>query len=351
MDPYLLTNIRHPLQMISPGVLVLIALITILYLSRNTIWRLRKPIRRLMTSDPYSDFHYELNVVPTDPTSGDRYNPRSKWMNMGYWADAQTFPQACEALAKKVILSAHCVEGGRVLDVGHGCGDSLLLYLLDPSIPRPAFIQGITSERTQVNIATARCSSVTTSGDSTPPIIEILHGDAVYRPEGNGYPKTKQHPLDPMNSSSPFTSITAIDCAFHFRTRKMFLSQCLNRLAPGGYIGLADMGIVPVSTGPTYMHLLRNFLTRAICVVLSIPVENMLTPDAYLTELHDIGFVDCKINVITEDVFPPLAKFLQSRSYRKDLSPFWWFTGFIFDIWCRICGGTYIIVEARKPLA
>ncbi|KAE9411083.1 hypothetical protein BT96DRAFT_1054317 [Gymnopus androsaceus JB14] len=49
------------------------------------------------------------------------------------------------ALALKLIRTAQCKEQGKVLDVGHGTGESLILLLTHPSIPHPSHLTGITS--------------------------------------------------------------------------------------------------------------------------------------------------------------------------------------------------------------
>ena len=49
--------------------------------------------------DPYGLFHLALNRRTGDPTNVD---PKTEWLNMGYWKDTSDFPTACEGMSKFV---------------------------------------------------------------------------------------------------------------------------------------------------------------------------------------------------------------------------------------------------------
>ncbi|KAG8913731.1 hypothetical protein FRC00_001735 [Tulasnella sp. 408] len=251
------------------------------------------------------------------------------------------FPDACEALASKVISAARCVPGGHVLDVGHGSGDSLILHALYPSSPKLERLTGITSNKDQYEEAARRVQDTCRRG-ATDIKLQLYHGDAVFH-QSNA-PPTHLHPLDPSSTLPPFTAITAIDCAYHFRSRNKFLQQSFVRLAPGGFIALADMNLVPTRSP------LRRALARVLCVILGVPWENMISPSAYAQQLTDTGFADVEVEHIASEVFPRLTAFLKSETTDgPQLGVAWWIMGEIFHIWWTICGGTYVIARARKP--
>jgi hypothetical protein len=41
---------------------------------------------------PYGLFHLGLNKLPGEEKDKP---PKTEWLNMGYWKDAKTFPEAC----------------------------------------------------------------------------------------------------------------------------------------------------------------------------------------------------------------------------------------------------------------
>ncbi|KZW01955.1 hypothetical protein EXIGLDRAFT_665659 [Exidia glandulosa HHB12029] len=277
-------------------------------LAALALWQLYRKSR-----DPYGLFHLELNTPP------------AQWLNMGLWRDENEdsdFTRACEALALKVARAAHCVPGGRVLapDVGHACGDSLLLHLTGADLPQPASLTGITSLSVQHDRARSR---VKATGTSIP--VELFVGDAIYR-------RGERHPFAPGHERS-YTSILAIDCAYHFDTRNIFLQQAFVGLAPGGYVSLADLAVDP----------LPPFLVRVLLSVLvGVRLANMCTPHDYAATLRQIGYVDVQVEDISAQVFPGFISFLQSKGGA------WKVFALMPTLWTR-WGGRFVLVSARKP--
>lgn len=269
--------------------------------------------------DPYGSFHLTLNK---DKSRGGQ----TEWMNMGYWKEKDKFPQACKALAEQVMFAAHCSDGDRILDVGHACGESLLMYLCDKRIPYPTLLCGITSLPWQHQRALKRvkeCNPKWTHGR-----VYLYQGDAVYQPLARG------HPLDPASQAPGFNAITVVDCAYHFCTRYRFLRQCFERLEPGGWIGLADL---------CWDSSDRGLWLHSLCLALGIPRENLWDRERYLHELQLIGFVECGVQDVSSAVFPGFREFLRSRSGIWGL-----FEKFSIGLFADH-GGRYVIVSARKP--
>ncbi len=192
-------------------------------------------------------------------------------------------------------------------DVGHGSGESLILLLSHPDVPRPSKLSGITSlpahhQRSRDRIASMRLRN--------PDIIEpkLYLGDAVYRLG------REDHPLSP-NNADMYDSILALDCAYHFHTRRDFLRQSLSHLAPGGRIALADICF------PTSWKTM-SLGTRALLAVLNvIPKENIVSLDEYEADMRKMGYVDVKVEDVSEEVFPEFIRFLKSRGWG------WWIFG------------------------
>ncbi|WVQ63009.1 uncharacterized protein L199_001158 [Kwoniella botswanensis] len=94
---------------------------------------------------PYYIEPYQLwdPIALNDQADGQR---QTKWCNMGWWEDTDSFPSAANALGQKLMnfaKEAGYAGGGNVLDIGHGAGESLLLHLNSSAPPR--HLHGLTS--------------------------------------------------------------------------------------------------------------------------------------------------------------------------------------------------------------
>ncbi|KAK0465118.1 uncharacterized protein EV420DRAFT_1262625 [Desarmillaria tabescens] len=231
-------------------------------------------------SDPYGTFHHALNKLPGEDPSAP---PQTEWLNMGYWKNTSVFPEACQGTY----------------------------------VPRPSELSGITSlpahhQRSRERIASMRLRN--------PGIIEpnLYLGDAVYRLG------REDHPLSP-NNADMFDTILALDCAYHFHTRRDFLRQSLSHLAPGGRIALADICF-------TTSWRSMNFGTKVLLTILNvIPKENIVSLAEYEADMRDMGYVDVKLEDISEDVFPGFVRFLKSRGWG------WWIFGKVMSAFSGRC--------------
>ncbi|KAI0068358.1 hypothetical protein BV25DRAFT_1846343 [Artomyces pyxidatus] len=247
------------------------------------------------TSDPYGTFHLALNERP-----GETGQPHTEWLNMGFWKETDVFPDACQALALRLCQAATLRPRGRVLDVGHGSGDSLLLHLSHPALPRPRFLCGITSLPSHHARSQERVDHIL----SSQPILNNETEVILYADDALWRPHSPKHPLAP-DSELQFDSVLALDCAYHFRTRSDFLRQSFSRLAPGGRIALADICFLAPPSSASI--LLLSSILRVM------PRENIVTKEAYVKELEDIGYVDVLLEDITQWVFPGFRTFLKTQ--------------------------------------
>ncbi|KAK0245786.1 S-adenosyl-L-methionine-dependent methyltransferase [Armillaria nabsnona] len=224
-------------------------------------------------SDPYGTFHHSLNKLPGEDPNAP---PKTEWLNMGYWK-----------VSARDLRS--CLSKG------------------SPDVRRPSKLSGITSlpahhQRSRDRIASMRLRNP----DISEP--KLYLGDAVYRLG------REDHPLSP-NNADMYDSILALDCAYHFHTRRDFLRQSLSHLAPGGRIALADI-CFPMSWKTMSLG------TRALLTILKvIPMENIVSLDEYEADMRNMGYVDVKVEDISEEVFPGFIRFLKSRGWG------WWIFG------------------------
>ncbi|KAF8216165.1 S-adenosyl-L-methionine-dependent methyltransferase, partial [Mycena galopus ATCC 62051] len=224
------------------------------------------------------------------------------------------------ALALKLVEAARCKPGGRVLDVGHGTGESLILLLTHPSVPRPSHLTGITSLAAHHRRSQARVARL-----NQPVPVDLHASDAVYRPGARG------HPLDPSSSDeSKYDTILALDCAYHFRSRAAFLRQAHARLRPGGAVALAD---ICFANGA-----LDGWWTRFVVGSGVMPRENRISADEYVALMREIGFTEVELEDITADVFPGFVAFLATRGVG------WW----IFSVLFRLLPLRFVIIRGNR---
>ena len=188
--------------------------------------------------------------------------PGSQWGNLGLWTEAQTYPEACEALAVRLAEHAGLAPGSRLLDVGFGYGDQLLLWRHRFAVGP---ITGIEIDEDGLAAARGRLADAALSRDEW----------------GGGH-----------------DHVLALDCAYHFAPRRDFLGRARQALVPGGTLALTDL-VVARKPGR---------IARALAGACAIPAENLLTRDAYEAELRELGFEEVRIEPLG-DVLDGFARF------------------------------------------
>jgi hypothetical protein len=225
-------------------------------------------------------------------------------------------------------------------DVGHGSGESLILQISHPEVPRPSRLTGITSlkthhQRSSDRVARLQSSPSDSSHDDKLEVI-LYHGDAIFRPELS----KSGHPLDPSSQAPAYTTILALDCAYHFNNRSSFLRQSLHRLTPGGRIALGDICFTPAALKPTTYHLLP--IHRLVRLSGLMAPSNAISTDQYIQEMQEMGYVDVQLEDISEGVFPGFTKFLKGRGGG------WWVFANIIGWWAGR-GMRFVVVSGQKP--
>jgi microcystin synthetase protein McyJ len=247
------------------------------------------------------------------------------WLNLGYWKEARTYPDACVAMVELLGTRAGLQPGDEVLDVGVGFAEQDFVLLDRFKLSR---VTGI--DITPVHIEKGR-ERVAKRGLQDHIDLRLGSATAMEFPDAT------------------FDTVLALECAFHFDTREQFLREAFRVLKPGGSIAIADMLPVPGKKTSRATAFARKYG--------HVPEANLYDREEYPRRLSAAGFGDVRVESIRQDVFPGMAKYSRQRVEGKkmdevvvELSEDDRAQCRGVEIWERGVGLTdYVIASARKP--
>jgi microcystin synthetase protein McyJ len=285
--------------------------------------RLMASIPRLFVrSNPVDYYQFLGDDVVEGETSGFKDPNKPLWLNLGYWANARTYPEAASAMARLLGDAAALGPGDRLLDVGFGFAEQDFLWLDEYGVEH---ITGLNITPMQVEHAQARAKQRQLDDR-----LSLLVGSAT------------EIPFEP----GTFNKLTALECAHHFMTREQFFAEAFRVLRPGGRLALCDG--VPQPGGRL------NFTTRLVLRRWAAPVENFYDRNAYAQKLAAAGFENVHIRSIGNDVFPGTLKYSKLRRNGAkledavvNLEPHEIAAG--LKLWSRLGLTDYVVVHADKP--
>jgi SAM-dependent methyltransferase len=211
--------------------------------------------------------------------STNAFTARGLYLNLGYWKDARSIDEACEALAALVGEAAAIGADDEVVDVGFGFADQDILWMQRFA---PRRITGLNVTPSQVRIARARVARLGLAER-----IDLREGSAT----------------DMALADESCDVVTAVECAFHFHTRERFFAEAFRVLRPGGRLVLADV----IRGAPAATPLRRagqDLAWAAFAQKFAVPPANADRRDGYAGKLQAAGFDAVQVTSIREHVFP-----------------------------------------------
>ncbi|AXT51943.1 methyltransferase domain-containing protein [Aquimarina sp. BL5] len=206
------------------------------------------------------------------------------WFNVGYWKDTETFEDACKNYADNLFNFGNLKDNCDILDVGFGFGVQDIHWAKKHNIKS---IKGINISPTQVRVARELVEDAGLSN-----VIDLREGDAIS--------------LDFDDES--FDAVIALDCAYHFTTRKDFIKEAYRVLRPGGKLVFTDM--MPIKEKNSRFG---NFLLK----LNAIPKENFYPKEHLFSFAESVNFEDMRYEDISQWVFQGAAKFGEQRMKGK----------------------------------
>ncbi|MBK1716638.1 methyltransferase domain-containing protein [Thiocystis violacea] len=270
-------------------------------------------------------------TIPTLPArwlyriaSTHAFTERGLYLNLGYWAEARTIDEACEAMVELVGRTAGLTSADEVVDVGFGFADQDI-YWTRRFAPRR--IIGVNITPGQVRVARERVREL-----------------------------GLEERIDPREGSATATGlpdaccdvVIALECAFHFDTRERFFAEAARLLRPGGRLVLADS----IPTGPAvdpWRHPLRALLNDAVRAALSVPRANVYPREVYAAKLAAAGFEAVRVESIRDQVLPGWSRALfEDPGLRRRLGPVGWLLRRMSRTPLHE-GFDYVLAVARRP--
>ncbi len=210
----------------------------------------------------------------------------TRYINLGYWKNANTYDKACEALVDLVGQWADIKPHHRVLDVGCGFGEQDVRWLQ----------QYTPQQLTAINI--------------TPLHIEKAR-ERFQNPDRFTHPALDfqlASATDLPFARHSFDRIVGLESAFHFNTRRDFFREAMRVLKPGGTLTLADT--VPLKNPENAWDSAKYWLMGGLW---QVPLCNYYNLDTYQHHLHLAGFTDIITEDISAHVWAPFKEFAQQR--------------------------------------
>jgi hypothetical protein len=280
--------------------------------------------------------------------------------------DTKSFPDACEALLDKVLVTAGLLNQDKapmaetrseaypeevnqsvsfkLIDVGIGCGDQSL-YLTrrlhrstntgsgngnvrDTMIKDQTLVPlfdsyiGINITSAQVNLSRHRLETTAENKSASPTgwtsDIKIFEADAA-RPAswdqtlneaifGGGSPKPTLETSSAPLSTKEHIWLLGLDTFYHFRPSRIALFECaykdMNASIMGFDLLLGDS-----------LSLWERLLLRLICIVAGIPYANLMTKKEYESMLMSVGYAQDNIELedVSDHTFAGIADFLRAK--------------------------------------
>ncbi|PWW76357.1 hypothetical protein C7212DRAFT_294177 [Tuber magnatum] len=284
-------------------------------------------IRRQKSPDRYALDHAALNSP---------LFPQTMWMNMGYWKNTNSFPEACHALLVVLLEKAGLLAGNlkgkiRIIDLGFGCGDQTLAIL--QAFPGVRYI-GITNNAMQLAFLEERMRRIA-PGDRGR--AQLCLGDGA---DPDTWKVEHGHGLE--------TWTLALDCLYHFQPNR---EKALRHAAKLGSFVAFDLILSEQA------RWWEKGVLWAIAMGMGVPYGNFMTPKQYTRMLVAAGYVPSEIGIqdISSDVFGGLTAHLRRRSQEAERWGVggwkkWRVVGWVFGLWNKwgTVRGCVIIAKRAK---
>lgn len=255
---------------------------------------------------------------PLDPRVFN-IGPVSTWINLGRWTgDHNDYQTACEYMAQSVgDMVGPSFTGLHVLDVGCGCGDSLVLWKEKFGAKT---VVGVNVTKSECVLAQKRISDLGYQES-----VHVVHQDALSF-------ICKTFPPSVSVNETCFDVVLSVDALYHVDTRLDFLSnvgRVLSRQGARCFLAIDTFGTYDFSNSATkasYKQAFWKSPLRFICLfgisaASGIPLANLLYRGDSLRHLLDHQAMLTQCQDVTDQVFRPFSIHMFGRALSSQHTP------------------------------
>lgn len=171
------------------------------------------------------------------------------WTNLGFWSGVTAYPAAARALAVHVGRAAQLRPCDVVVDYACGYGDSLRLWVEAFGVARVIGVEPDPDIARQVQ------ERIAAWGLSSRIRVEAERAERVA----------------PDSLAGDVTAVVCVDAAYHFDSRRRWLTKVLRALPARGRLGLADLVFSARAPG--------SWRVSGVSRLVNVPAANIETAD------------------------------------------------------------------------
>ncbi|MGA1308723.1 MAG: SAM-dependent methyltransferase [Gemmatimonadaceae bacterium] len=225
-----------------------------------------------------------------DPVLLNGRGAPSAWMNLGWWAEPATYPEAAAALARQVGAAATITAGDQILDVGCGAGDSTALWIREFGAAR---VKGLEPNPTVAARARRRVATWQLDDRVT---IDACAAES----------------FEDAAALAQMDAVVSVDAAYHIETRARWLHQLGTTCRPGTRLGLFDIALHDAADRAR----VSRYARRA-----GIPAANLWSVDEIVPTLTAAGFTAVRVRRCETEVFRGFVRFTRRGLVRCATHP------------------------------
>jgi cyclopropane fatty-acyl-phospholipid synthase-like methyltransferase len=196
---------------------------------------------------------------PLDPALLNGPGALTQWTNLGHWPGAHSYADAARELARRVGHAAHLRAGDIVVDYACGYGDSLKLWIDEFRVAR---VVGVEPDPSVTAVIRARI-------------------DAWGMADRIRVVTARAEDLAPSDGARDVTAVVCVDAAYHFDTRRDWLTRTVQGLPVHGRLAISDLEICARGS--------RLWRTDVLARVIRMPSANLQTAEDVERTLTEAG--------------------------------------------------------------